>query len=156
MVKRGWVKPEQAQNAQLGLTIWQLFKFTYNLSSEVDVRKHVSTFCSAVRTVLPPAFLVGVSNSTTMLPSHLLLWENTWKRWRKEGREGGKEGKRKWRKEGREGGCVLPPSFKRSIIMVQYCGGLKENGPHRLIEICTVRRCGLIGIGVPLLMEVHR
>ena len=34
------------------------------------------------------------------------------------------------------------------------CGGLKENGPHRLIESGIIRRCGLAGVGVFLLEEI--
>jgi hypothetical protein len=41
----------------------------------------------------------------------------------------------------------LPTSF-------HSCGGMIENGPHRLIGIGPIRRCGLAGIGVALLGEL--
>ena len=37
------------------------------------------------------------------------------------------------------------------------CGGLNKNGPYRPVGSGTIRRCGLVGIGVALLEEVcHR
>lgn len=36
------------------------------------------------------------------------------------------------------------------------CGGLKENGRHRLIESDIIRRRGLAGVGVFLLEKVCR
>ena len=33
-------------------------------------------------------------------------------------------------------------------------GSVNENGPYRLIGSGTIRRCGLIGVGVALLKEV--
>jgi hypothetical protein len=35
-----------------------------------------------------------------------------------------------------------------------HCGDLSENGPQRSIESGTIRRCGLVGVGVALLEEV--
>jgi hypothetical protein len=35
-----------------------------------------------------------------------------------------------------------------------YCGDFNENDPHRLIERGTIRKYGLVGIGVALLEEV--
>ena len=47
------------------------------------------------------------------------------------------------------------------LRLIVWCGGLNRNGSHRFmclnawpIEDDTVRRCGLIGIGVALLEEV--
>ena len=34
------------------------------------------------------------------------------------------------------------------------CGSLNENGTHGLLGNGTVRRCGLIGVGVALLEEL--
>jgi hypothetical protein len=46
--------------------------------------------------------------------------------------------------------------------MFPVCGGLNRNGPHRLIYLNTwhrgsgtVRRCGLIGVGVAFLEVYH-
>ena len=37
------------------------------------------------------------------------------------------------------------------------CGGSNQNDPHRLIGNGTIRRCGLVGVGVTLLKELcHR
>ena len=44
--------------------------------------------------------------------------------------------------------------FHMVLSVVLVCGGLNENGPHRLIGSGTVGRFGLIGIGVTLLEEV--
>jgi hypothetical protein len=33
-------------------------------------------------------------------------------------------------------------------------GTFKENGPHRPIGNCIIRRCSLVGVGVALLEEV--
>lgn len=30
------------------------------------------------------------------------------------------------------------------------CGGLKQNGTHRLIWVCTIRKCDFVGEGVSL------
>lgn len=38
---------------------------------------------------------------------------------------------------------------------VPICDGVSENGPHRHTGSCTIRKCGLVGIGVALLKEVH-
>ena len=42
------------------------------------------------------------------------------------------------------------------ITMACYhtqCGGLNKNSPHRSIGSGTIRRCGFVGVGVPLLEE---
>jgi hypothetical protein len=35
------------------------------------------------------------------------------------------------------------------------CGDLKESGSHRTIRSGTIKRCGLVEVGVALLDEVH-
>ena len=42
---------------------------------------------------------------------------------------------------------------KRGLDVGQ-CGGLNENGPHRLTRSGTIRRCVLVGVDVALLEEV--
>jgi hypothetical protein len=36
------------------------------------------------------------------------------------------------------------------LFETEFCGGLDENGSHRLIESGTVRRCGFVGGSVSL------
>jgi hypothetical protein len=45
-------------------------------------------------------------------------------------------------------GGLFDPSQKES------CGGLYENTPHVLIVSGTLRRCGLVGVGVVFLEKV--
>jgi hypothetical protein len=41
--------------------------------------------------------------------------------------------------------------FHRQVFSVQnISGSLNENGPHRPTESGTIRRCGLVGVGVSL------
>ena len=37
---------------------------------------------------------------------------------------------------------------------LEVCGGLKEKDPQRRTGNDTIRRCGLVGVGVALLEEV--
>jgi hypothetical protein len=47
--------------------------------------------------------------------------------------------------------CLPPLNMMLKIIV---CGGSNKNGFHRLIGSGTIRRCGLVGVGVALLKKV--
>ena len=40
------------------------------------------------------------------------------------------------------------------LFRVTHCGDVNENGPHGLIGIGAIRRCGLVGVDVVLLEDV--
>ena len=44
--------------------------------------------------------------------------------------------------------------FVRVSSLLTACGGLDKNGPHRAIGSGTIRRCGLVEVGVALLEKV--
>jgi hypothetical protein len=45
-------------------------------------------------------------------------------------------------------------SILSSLIHVELCGSLSNNGFHRLVRSGTIRMCGFVGEGVALLQEV--
>ena len=44
----------------------------------------------------------------------------------------------------------MPPKYKRKTL----CGGLNENGPLRFLGSGSIRRCGLVEVGVTFLEAV--
>ena len=46
-----------------------------------------------------------------------------------------------------------------TVLLVAHpvgsCGGLNKNGPHRFIRSSTIRSCGLVGVAVVLLEDLH-
>jgi hypothetical protein len=49
---------------------------------------------------------------------------------------------------------LTPRKLQDKNSSIDLCGTLNENGPHMPTSSSTIRRCGLVGVDVPLLEEV--